>query len=304
MGFLDSSGDIILDAVLTDEGRRRLSKGDGSFKITKFSVSDDEIDYDNYDPNAGGGSSQYDLEILKTPIGEPISDNTSALKYRMVSLNRDDYFYLPVLKKNELFNEATKTRDTGDSSGMFIVAVNQETEDILFTDSNTSGYMRGATPNKGGSYIRVDQGLDTEDVPPGRSLESELVETQYIVQVDNRFASVVNTDDAAQAQPSSIDDDEVANYYFTLSTDPAFVNDNDSTEDTGQAIAGPRGTFIEFRLQSSLELSASDALFDSFGGQITQFDGNFYNYIDSIIRVVGGNTGASVDVPVRFVRLV
>ena len=43
MGFLDNSGDIILDAVLTDTGRYRLAKGDGSFKISKFALSDDEI---------------------------------------------------------------------------------------------------------------------------------------------------------------------------------------------------------------------------------------------------------------------
>jgi hypothetical protein len=29
MAFLDNSGDIILDAVLTDTGRMRLAKGDG-----------------------------------------------------------------------------------------------------------------------------------------------------------------------------------------------------------------------------------------------------------------------------------
>ncbi len=38
MGFLDNSGDIILDAVLTDTGRMRLAKGDGSFKIVKFAL--------------------------------------------------------------------------------------------------------------------------------------------------------------------------------------------------------------------------------------------------------------------------
>ena len=36
MGFLDNSGDIILDAVLTDTGRARLARADGSFQITKF----------------------------------------------------------------------------------------------------------------------------------------------------------------------------------------------------------------------------------------------------------------------------
>ena len=36
MGFLDNSGDIILDAVLTDTGRMRMAKGDGTFKIAKY----------------------------------------------------------------------------------------------------------------------------------------------------------------------------------------------------------------------------------------------------------------------------
>jgi len=49
MGFLDNSGDIILDAVLTDTGRMRLAQGDGSFKIVKFALGDDEIDYSLYD---------------------------------------------------------------------------------------------------------------------------------------------------------------------------------------------------------------------------------------------------------------
>ena len=39
MGFLDNTGDIILDIVLTDEGRKRLSAGNGSFKITKFALT-------------------------------------------------------------------------------------------------------------------------------------------------------------------------------------------------------------------------------------------------------------------------
>ena len=33
MAFLDNSGDIILDAVLTDTGRARLARGDGSFNL-------------------------------------------------------------------------------------------------------------------------------------------------------------------------------------------------------------------------------------------------------------------------------
>ena len=39
MGFLDNSGNIILDAVLTDEGRRRLALGNGQFRISKFGLT-------------------------------------------------------------------------------------------------------------------------------------------------------------------------------------------------------------------------------------------------------------------------
>ena len=45
MAFLDNSGDIILDAVLTDYGRELLARGDGSFNITQFALGDAEIDY-------------------------------------------------------------------------------------------------------------------------------------------------------------------------------------------------------------------------------------------------------------------
>ncbi len=36
MAFLDNSGDIILDAVLTDVGRQKMAQG--TFSITKFGV--------------------------------------------------------------------------------------------------------------------------------------------------------------------------------------------------------------------------------------------------------------------------
>ena len=70
MAFLDNSGDIILDVVLTDHGRKVLAKGDGSFQITKFAVGDEEIDYALYNSSHASGSAYYDLEILQTPILE------------------------------------------------------------------------------------------------------------------------------------------------------------------------------------------------------------------------------------------
>ncbi len=93
MAFLDNSGDIILDAVLTDTGRFRLAKGDGSFKITKFALGDDEIDYALYDKNHASGSAYYDLEVLQTPVLEAFTNNTSMLKSRLISIPRTNLLY-------------------------------------------------------------------------------------------------------------------------------------------------------------------------------------------------------------------
>ena len=84
MGFLDNSGDIILDAVLTDTGRMRLAKGDGSFKITKFAFGDDEINYQLYDKDHASGSAYYDIEILQTPVLEAFTNNASSMKSKLI----------------------------------------------------------------------------------------------------------------------------------------------------------------------------------------------------------------------------
>ena len=102
MAFLDNSGDIILDAVLTDAGRQRLAKGDGSFKIVKFALGDDEINYELYDKNDTRGSAFYDLEILQSPVFEAFTNNTATMKSKLVTIARNDILYLPVLLLNSI----------------------------------------------------------------------------------------------------------------------------------------------------------------------------------------------------------
>ena len=74
MAFLDNSGDIILDAVLTDHGRKLLAQGDGSFEITQFALADDEIDYSLYNNLHTSGSAYFDIEILQTPVFEAFTN--------------------------------------------------------------------------------------------------------------------------------------------------------------------------------------------------------------------------------------
>lgn len=158
MAYLDNSGQIILDAVLTDEGRARMARGDGSFKIVKFSLADDEIDYSLYNSNHASGSSYYDLEIVQLPVTEANTDNASVARHKLISYNRDNLLYLPVVKVNNVFEGATALH----SSGLFVASVDKTTEDE-FTPS-TNGIMYSENPDAGGAYIRADQGLDTSDI--------------------------------------------------------------------------------------------------------------------------------------------
>jgi hypothetical protein len=62
MGFLDSTS-VTVDAILTKRGRELLAKGEGEFKITRFSLSDDEVDYGLYDTTHPNGSNFYGAVI-------------------------------------------------------------------------------------------------------------------------------------------------------------------------------------------------------------------------------------------------
>ena len=123
MGFLDNSGDIILDAVLTDAGRKRMARGDGTFKVTKYAFGDDEINYGIYDPNHASGSAYYDLQILQTPVLEAFTNNRSSLKSKLISLTNNNLMFLPVIILNQTQPMAKFPPNTSLGSGTFLVAV-------------------------------------------------------------------------------------------------------------------------------------------------------------------------------------
>jgi hypothetical protein len=309
MGFLDNSGDIILDAVLTDTGRMRLAKGDGSFKIVKFALGDDEINYELYNKDHASGSAYYDLEVMQTPVLEAFTDNAASMKSKLISIPRNNLLYLPVIKLNEVYDTTATARH---STGYFLIAVDSTSETDLEVDSSantTAGVLFGENPGGNGNRVRLDQGLDTSAISPGRSLDPLLVETQYMVEVDSRLGSIVSNADATKASVSFIDDDSIATYYLSRGTDTQFVSDiTDTSASTNQSIAGPRGTKLVFKIMSSLELNTSDYLFDTIGST-EDFDAKddattSYKVINTNVRVTGVNTGYRIDIPVKFCKKV
>ena len=309
MAFLDNSGDIILDAVLTDTGRMRMAKGDGSFKIVKFALGD-EINYQLFNKNHSSGSAYYDLDVLQTPVLEAFTDNGASMKSKLISIPRTNILYLPILKLNEVFDTSTQMH----SSNYFLVAVDEASQTELATNKSSGasfvGALYGETPTGNGNRIRIDQGLDTSEISPARTLDPLLVETQYMIEIDNRLGSIVSGD-GTRASVSFVDDDNIASYFLSLGTDAEFVNEITNTSaDTSMTISGPRGTKLHFKIQSSLELNTSNYFFDTLGFQETISDtasdaaGVNFRQIKSTVRATGVNTGYRLDIPVKFVKKV
>lgn len=302
MAFLDNSGDIILDAVLTDAGRARLAAGDGSFKITKFALADDEIDYSKYDKNNLNGNAYYAIDILSTPVLEAFTNNTSTMKSKLISIAKNNLLYLPVVLINETDGEALNATTT-QAANSFALSVDETTDDVfeaLSSDNRQGVFFAVKNTNK---FIQLDQGLDTTEISANQPLDPTLVETHYIIEIDNRLGTLASPSNIAQPF-SFLDDDNVATYNIANVADTQGFFAPLTAQTLGTPIDGPRGGAFRFKVKPSLELQTSTFLFTKLGSTGNTWSGasGTYSYIDSIIKVTGATTGYSINVPIRYVK--
>jgi len=304
MGFLDNSGDIILDAVLTDLGRKRLAEG--NFSITQFALGDDEINYTLYNKNHPSGSAYYDLEIIQTPVLESFTNNTSTMKSRLITLNNNNLLYLPVIK--EYRNKSEFDRH---ESNTFLIAVDEKTQVTRQQDGNSGtgiGKLSGAVRDgvlfgfdkqgEGGS-IMLHQGIDNTAIPSTQTLSNALKEDSYIIQIDGRFGSIIDVDGNIINEENTTLDDDGFIFYTVSNTQGNNIVKNIGSNDSN--ILGSRGTLLNFRVKASQILTDNQNYFDRFGFSTTVHS-KACKAIDSMIRVTGIKTGYSIDVPVRFIK--
>lgn len=131
MGYLDNRT-ITVDAILTNKGRELLARNDGSFRITQFALSDDEIDYTLYNPSHPSGSAFYGEAINGMPLLEAFPNESQIMKYKLVTLPRGTA-KLPILN----VGYAAITLQQG-----AIISITPQTLNYLGNDQiyETSGY--------------------------------------------------------------------------------------------------------------------------------------------------------------------
>tara|TARA_Y100000592_G_scaffold82039_1_gene130348 strand:+ start:1038 stop:1775 length:738 start_codon:yes stop_codon:yes gene_type:complete len=170
MGFLNhATNNIIIDAVLTDKGREFLSRNDGSFKISKFRLSDDEVDYSIVE--------QYGVPLGKekieknTPIFEALTSENLALKYPLITLdnNTEVVFAYPdiVLDGTSLPIKITTYADSPASSKEATIriktSINQDSDFNLSKASLVDDFFKVKVFNKLLKVSNADTLIDTKN---------------------------------------------------------------------------------------------------------------------------------------------
>lgn len=303
MAFLDNAGDIILDAVLTDAGRQRLARG--NFKIVKFALGDEEINYELFNSSHPSGSAFYDLEVMQTPILEAFTNNTSLMKSKLISINRNNILYMPVLKVNN--QKLAHHAFYEGFDGYYITAdepTSTENQDEIQVSSVMSGIFHGPSKFINGNqtrYICIDQGIVADGNTDGLSITdampADMLETAYLVRMDHRLLRIHSPsgadDGAAGAELVNqfVDDDAVATYFLAMAdgtntvkpaNDGLYRGDrgrdyymdasSEATESKRKAyirqhemFSGPLGTVLMFIPKVAPSVEYSATLFDKLG---------------------------------------
>ena len=274
---------------------------------------------------------------LQLPVFEAFTNNTTSLKNRVMTYADSSLLYLPVVKLNSTLGPTA----TGTSAplGGYYVSVDQTTTTTILsasTSAASSGGYRLAQAGSTSAQSRLifDQGLDTQNLSlgylaGGDAQQQSLYESAYLVEIDSRLLGLTTPSDLSVAQPSFIDDDNVATYYFALGTDaPYFARQNEGRggsaepsfeivhgggggDRTQNSMIGPTnttgrlGSRLVFGLRSSLNLQNSQDLFTRLGGTATVTVGATdlsFSFINTVIRITGFNTGYRVEVPLKLLK--
>jgi len=326
MAFLDNSGDIILDAVLTETGRRRMAQG--KFKVTKFALSDDEVNYSLYDKNHTSGSAYYDLEILQTPILEATTEVN--LYTGLLSLSNLNILYMPDLVLSEKLTDAVTMKNN-----TIYVSTNSETQTAIDTGFG-SGYNVLAGQTGGGSVIMVESCINNADVSMTSTnqdsyiVSTNMLDTSLSVSFNNNFityplgiastATFANNSDGSWAGSigtlssiTTISPSERRDFSSATATmvQASVYTQADSSVDpqtyvNSLGIVGSM-TAINVAVDSALTTTVgqtASTLWSNFGstGQSISGLAGTYSTIPTTLEIMADSSGASLSLPITLIK--
>jgi hypothetical protein len=375
MSFKDTSGTAVIDAVLTDIGRKRMANG--TFRPVKFALSDDEIDYALIGP-AATSEDGIDIPITGSALFEAYGSSKKNIQHALNTYAAPDTLYMPIIKLNSKVIPAT----TLSGSSVVYLAANNETEDKLveiLTGSYSIKFLkdRDTIGNKiifecGLDDIPIEEMMDPLDITEGFEVEingetvmvedgafytesfmrlpvaidfpnrekylvkRNLLDRHFFVMADSRFVQSIFTaayncssfknfaDGSADINFQTCNEGIAITYgnqfeyYNTFLADsiPNMMFDHEmftypSTKYSN--LAGPKGSVgaINLSIQTKLKVNSTgerDYRYSKFG-KIDQTlfgaanDKSYkFDYIETVLYLIGATTDARLKVPVRIIR--
>jgi hypothetical protein len=326
MAFLDNSGDIILDAVLTELGRKKMARG--TFNITKYALGDDEINYELYNKNHASGSAYYDLEIMQTPIFESNTGQNASINYGLKSITNRRLFYMPAIKRNTLVDRAALP-----VTNTFYLAISDGvTYDALVTAFGgvAGGGVRKVllSGKRDSSAIILETGIDNSEIAGTAANRTNIIqannlaESYFDISIDTRFLAGVmgpagsttfsNNGPSGDSQisislsartPNRRDQSITNHSYVRIAsiTNNVVKRQTDKKADTGTSvIAGPRGSMTALNFLVAT-LAPDDFVRYGKTGQTVSGAAGTYKYIDTMVKIVG-STGLVEQLPIRIIQ--
>ena len=205
MAYNDTSDSIIINATLTEKGKKLLSRG--RFKVAKFALGDDEIDYSLYRPDTRD-EADYFPALLNTKIFEAYKNKNKNIQFGLDSHDSGILYlstevieelepnlhanleYLPVLKLNNKLSYSPTLRDD-----RYYVSVNDETTRKVIESVTSFKFLQAN--NYDTVKIVVESGIDQSPIPPTitnrqeKIIKTFLLDKDFYVYADNRFVSTV-----------------------------------------------------------------------------------------------------------------
>lgn len=340
MGFQDNAGGIVLDAALTDIGRKRMAQG--NFRVDKFALGDDEIDYSLYVPAIGTASEDFS-KLDAAPIMEAFGGQNSNINYGLQNFIREDILHLPSLSINTIIDESA----TPHTDEFYYFAVNTETARKLEAELGGRNYvLENNTIEK--TKIIIESGIDCDS---GEIYPTTINKERYIAQMglydkyfiaycDDRFVDKLLTSPEDSIFKNDIADNLYMNFeplQETIKVSLPAIDDNHSSyriaatdngvidysiEDieggtptithTGEnysSIFGPRSGIFATNFKVLNEMTSDsnnepDYRYTKFGTTSNALFGgsDLYDFIDTTIYIQALSSDARISIPIRIVR--
>ena len=206
MAFIKTSDSILIKATLTEKGKKLLARG--KFKIAKFALGDDEIDYRLYKSDLTDDDT-YIPALKNAKMLEAFKDKNNNIQFGLDSHDSGILYlsdlemealdgaqphafleYLPALVKNTKTTYAPTLR-----SDRYYVSVNDETSTIL--DENLTDFKFLQVNDFDKTKIVVESGIvnsgfglsPTKENRTKLIVEKFLLDEDFLVEADNRLVS-------------------------------------------------------------------------------------------------------------------